>query len=370
MKTSRFCMSLPYLLSVSFAASSAVAQTIYWTDVGSHKIQRADLDGSGVEDLVTMEVIEPVRIALDLTDGKIYWTEGSPADFMIWRSNLDGTDLDLLITGLTSPSGIAIVAATGGQPILPVDQLRTVSSFVIVQQCGGEAFEDDQAESFGPFGSTVESVFDCAHAGGLASAGQQSEIADASMSAFGSTHSEATAGVQTNIHALASSYFQVTFELPSTSIFALDGLLSIVAKHDVIGAFAQIRLSTAGGDPILEHTLSIGSGGKPETVTIDENGSLTPGLYVLQVQASTGIDNDVPPSLAAEAAYEMVFSVATGDSDGDADVDIIDFAEFAGCLTGPDGTTPATCNLFDFDFDGDVDLADFGALGRLFTGSL
>ena len=149
----------------------------------------------------------------------------------------------------------------------------------------------------------------------------------------------------------------------------MDGLLSIDGTNDTIGAFAQIRLSTAGGDPILEHMLSIGPGGKPETAVIDETGSLTAGLYVLEVQASTGIDNDVPPSLVAEAAYEMLFSVATGDGDGDADVDVTDFAEFAGCLTGSDGTTPATCNLFDFDFDGDVDLADFGVFGLLFTGS-
>ena len=357
------------LINPSGLALDVSVGKVYWTDIGTGKLQRADLDGSGVEDLVTMEVIEPVRITLDLTDGKIYWTEGSPADFMISRSNLDGTDVDLLITGLTSPSGIEIVAATGGQPILPVDQLRIVNSFVIVRQCGGDAFENDQAKSFDPFDSTVESAVGCSLAGGLASAGQQSEIADTSMTAFGSTYSEASAGVQNVIHALASSYFQVTFELPSTSIFALDGLLSIDATGDVIGAFAQIRLTTAGGDPILEHTLSLGPGGKPETLTIDETGSLTPGFYVLEVQASTGIDNDVPPSLVAEAAYEMLFSVATGDSDGDADVDITDFAELVGCLTGPDGTTPINCSLFDFDFDGDVDLADFGTFGLLFTGS-
>ncbi len=66
------------------------------------------LDGSEVEDLVTAAVIEPVRIALDIAEGKMYWTEASPADFMISRANLDGSAGEFLITGLTSPSGIAL----------------------------------------------------------------------------------------------------------------------------------------------------------------------------------------------------------------------------------------------------------------------
>ena len=38
---------------------------MYWTDRGSDKIQRANLDGSGVEDLVT-GIDRPYIIALDL----------------------------------------------------------------------------------------------------------------------------------------------------------------------------------------------------------------------------------------------------------------------------------------------------------------
>ena len=66
-----------------------------------------------MEDVVTTGVKLPVRIALDLARGKIYWTEGSLADFMISRANLDGTDGEFLITGLTSPSGIALELQAG-----------------------------------------------------------------------------------------------------------------------------------------------------------------------------------------------------------------------------------------------------------------
>ena len=38
---------------------------MYWTDAGTDKIQRANLDGSGVEDLVT-GLNNPYTIALEL----------------------------------------------------------------------------------------------------------------------------------------------------------------------------------------------------------------------------------------------------------------------------------------------------------------
>jgi len=101
------------LVNPSGIALDVDAGKMYWTDLGTGKIQRANLDGSAVEDLVTTSVIEPVRIALDLRAGKMYWTEASPADFMISRANLDGTGLEFLITGLTSPSGIALELQAG-----------------------------------------------------------------------------------------------------------------------------------------------------------------------------------------------------------------------------------------------------------------
>ena len=58
-----------------------------------------------------------------------------------------------------------------------------------------------------------------------------------------------------------------------------------------------------------------------------------------------------------------------GDWDGDGDVDIADYAEFAGCLTGPDGGPLGPgCSLFDFDSDVDVDLGDMTAFQGYFTG--
>ncbi len=67
---------------------------MYWTDIGTGKIQRANLDGSIVEDLLTVgEVFTPVEIALDTAGHKMYWTESTLADFMIQRADLDGSNV-------------------------------------------------------------------------------------------------------------------------------------------------------------------------------------------------------------------------------------------------------------------------------------
>ncbi len=89
---------------------------MYWTDAGTHKIQRANLDGSNIEDLITTGLIYPQGIALDLTGKKMYWTDGGTDK--IQRANLDGSNVeDLIATGLTSsptgPEGIALDVSGG-----------------------------------------------------------------------------------------------------------------------------------------------------------------------------------------------------------------------------------------------------------------
>ena len=85
-------------------ASASQAWKLYWT--GADKIQRSDLDGSDVEDLVT-GLSDPVGIALDVSGGKMYWTDARTRK--IQRSNLDGSGVeDLVTTGLSYPVGIAL----------------------------------------------------------------------------------------------------------------------------------------------------------------------------------------------------------------------------------------------------------------------
>ncbi len=96
---------------------TAHAHTVYWTDVGTGKIQRANLDGSSVEDLLTIGVVfAPVEIALDTAGNKMYWTESTLADFMIQRADLDGSNVEPLVKGLVSPSGIALALQPAAIP--------------------------------------------------------------------------------------------------------------------------------------------------------------------------------------------------------------------------------------------------------------
>ena len=81
---------------------------LYWTDGQTHKIQRSNLDGSGVEDLVTR--VDSWGLALDVSGGKLYWTDWGK----IRRSNLDGSGVeDLITTGLMNPRGFALDVSGG-----------------------------------------------------------------------------------------------------------------------------------------------------------------------------------------------------------------------------------------------------------------
>lgn len=129
---------------------------VYWTNVDTDKIRRANLDGSNPEDLITTGLAFPMSIDVDLAGGmlywgdqsldqigraglngsgagplvstpfgggvavdsineKVYWTTaltGSEGDIM--RANLDGTNVETVLTGVDKPARIAL-DVTGGK---------------------------------------------------------------------------------------------------------------------------------------------------------------------------------------------------------------------------------------------------------------
>ena len=99
--------------STDITAGKAAASDlkIYWTDLDAGTIQRANLDGSGMEDLITTGLVEPTAIALDVASGKMYWIDGLAAKIQ-W-ANLDGSGVEDLLTGLGVPRGIALDVAGG-----------------------------------------------------------------------------------------------------------------------------------------------------------------------------------------------------------------------------------------------------------------
>ena len=99
------------LKSLSGIAVDADGGKIYWTDRVTDKIQRANLDGTNIEDIVTTGLSYPSGIAVDVDGGKIYWTDDGTNK--IQRANLDGTNIEDIVTGMRSPYGIAVDADGG-----------------------------------------------------------------------------------------------------------------------------------------------------------------------------------------------------------------------------------------------------------------
>ena len=90
-------LTLIFFLFIAFVFllnnSMAEAQKIYWMDAGTGKIQRADLDGKNVEEVIT-GVSSPIGIAIDGDRQQMYWTEMGK----IQRSELDGSHVETIRT--------------------------------------------------------------------------------------------------------------------------------------------------------------------------------------------------------------------------------------------------------------------------------
>lgn len=81
---------------------------LYWSD--SSNIKRSDLDGSNVETVLSGLSV-PFAIALDLTARKIYWV--AVYEHIVRRANLDGSAVEVLYTASDGVTGIALDVAHG-----------------------------------------------------------------------------------------------------------------------------------------------------------------------------------------------------------------------------------------------------------------
>lgn len=97
-------------LTLGLSPPLATAQKIYWTEAGVGTIRGANLDGSNVEDVVTGLSV-PSGIALDLGAGKMYWADWDAGK--IQRADLDGSNVEDLVSGLSAPYGIALDLSNG-----------------------------------------------------------------------------------------------------------------------------------------------------------------------------------------------------------------------------------------------------------------
>ena len=101
-------------------AVNAAHGKVYWTSTDSNRfINRANLDGSNHEDLITgpgpdpgSTFGQPFGIALDVSGGKLYFSDEDDSHF--YRANLDGTGLEVFTpNSMMHPHGIALDLAAG-----------------------------------------------------------------------------------------------------------------------------------------------------------------------------------------------------------------------------------------------------------------
>ena len=109
---------------------------MYWIDAGTAKIQRANLNGSQIEDLVTTGLFVPRNLALDVAGGKMYWTDEDWDEGRIQRANLDGSQIEDLLTEVGTPAGLALDLAAG-----KMYWTDTESSEIIRTNLDGSQFE-------------------------------------------------------------------------------------------------------------------------------------------------------------------------------------------------------------------------------------
>lgn len=101
------------LLDTGFGLATGLAinqrdQQLYWVEsIPTDVIRRASLDGSNVEDLVSLSN-DPAGIDLDLASNKMYWTERFSN--RVQRANLDGTDVETVVMDAVEPRGLRIDA--------------------------------------------------------------------------------------------------------------------------------------------------------------------------------------------------------------------------------------------------------------------
>ena len=88
---------------------------VYWTTLEG-KIQRADLDGSYIEDVVT-GLGFPETVGVDVRDGMLYWTDNFSRGFSsianIQRSDLDGSNVETLVQVRGHSDGLALDIVSG-----------------------------------------------------------------------------------------------------------------------------------------------------------------------------------------------------------------------------------------------------------------
>uniref|UniRef100_A0AAY5EVI9 Low-density lipoprotein receptor-related protein 4 n=1 Tax=Electrophorus electricus TaxID=8005 RepID=A0AAY5EVI9_ELEEL len=116
-------LDIPYFADVVLAVNTSMKNTIaigvdpregkvYWSDSTLKKISRANINGSGHEDLISTGLVTTDGLAVDSVGRKIYWTDTGTNRIEV--ANLNGSMRKVLVWGnLDSPRAIALYHEMG-----------------------------------------------------------------------------------------------------------------------------------------------------------------------------------------------------------------------------------------------------------------
>ncbi len=170
------------------------------------------------------------------------------------------------------------------------------------------------------------------------------------------THPAGGFGVRTaTVYNYGYSAYQAPLEVHAAQFSGPDA-----ARFSIVGGFAPA-------------TVAGGSAGY--TIAFDDTGAASGTTYTATVTLKT---RDASGIAGGGDRADLTFALTAGvlgacnqpryDDDGDADVDLADFAAYRRCFNGPNQPFAVGCDCFDGDGDGDVDLEEFAAFQRCFSG--
>ncbi len=227
---------------------------LYWTDQASGVIHRANLDGGGVEDVVT-GLDNPREITIDSTNGKIYWTEDGPTFNKIRRANLDGTGVeDLVVAGLSSPGGIALDVAAG-----KMYWVDTATDKVQRANLDGSNVEDLVTGLLGPRRLKVD-----------LSAGKMYWTDDGLVEDRISRANLDGSGVEHLVTGLAAPT-GIELDLESGKIYWTDFFTQDIRMSNLDGSNVQTLISTGLSVPVGLALGGIEENWSPTNITLDDN---------------------------------------------------------------------------------------------------
>ena len=96
------------ITSIASMAIDEIDNKIYYADFYGKRILRSNLDGTELENVITSGLWAPTNIVVDSSRRKVYWID----QFEIYRANLDGTDIEMLLESY-EPFDLAIDEQAG-----------------------------------------------------------------------------------------------------------------------------------------------------------------------------------------------------------------------------------------------------------------